>query len=435
MQVIVKDKLAKAGTPSHLIHRHAAKNITPVFRLNDSPDAEALGAWGFQDSCFVLNVESDGSKSVMMKGSRYSISGKPLSRLASFVEQELDIVIDPIGLTFPECHDLRNIAESNLSSDSIKQLVAVLGGDEKRISFRPADRARRGTGHSQEDMYGLRTGLIGFRVPDAVVWPRSEREVQALVLNAAKLNWCLIPFGGGTNVTHATHCPTREIDPRPMISVDMKLLCHVLWVNEEDGLAHVQAGITGIDLVRNLEKLGFTIGHEPDSYEFSTLGGWIATKASGMKQNRYGNIEDIVREVTVVGAKGFMLHKHNIRKSSIGRSSTGIDLKSLMLGSEGCFGIILSAVLKIWPIAESRSYESVLLPNFDAGIRFMKGVSKLRAMKPASVRLLDNEQFRLGQALKDETTSFCSQVAKNLHVELFSQICCVCHDCIRRYFR
>jgi alkyldihydroxyacetonephosphate synthase len=429
MQVVIKDKFAKASIPSHCILRHNVGNITPVFPLGDSPDAEAFGAWGYQDSCFVLNVKPDGSKTVIMKGSRYSISGKPLSRLANFVEEELNVVINPTGLTFPQRPDLRNIPESNLSSENVKQLVALLDDDGKRISLRPADRARRGTGHSQEDMYNLRTGLIGCRVPDAVVWPNSEGEVHALVLSAAQNSWCLIPFGGGTNVTHATHCPTKELDPRPMISVDMKLMCRVLWVNEEDGLVHVQAGITGVDLIRNIEKRGFTIGHEPDSYEFSTLGGWIATKASGMKQNRYGNIEDIVREVSVVGAKGFMSHNHQTEKASVGRSSIGVDLKSIMIGSEGCFGIIVSAVLKIWPIAESRSHESVLLPNFDVGMRFMKDVSKLRAMKPASVRLLDNEQFRLGQALKEEASnSLRSHVAQKIayYMGNFSEKSVVC---------
>merc|ERR1711966_523429 len=103
-----------------------------------------------------------------------------------------------------------------------------------------------------------------------------------------------------------------------MISVDMKSMSRMLWVNEEDGLAHVEAGITGIELIQNMEKLGFTIGHEPDSYEFSTLGGWIATKASGMKQNKYGNIEDIVREVSVIGTQGLISHKHKAEKSSVG---------------------------------------------------------------------------------------------------------------------
>ncbi|KAL3775736.1 hypothetical protein ACHAW5_005891 [Stephanodiscus triporus] len=431
MHVVLRDKFAKANVLSHYSHRHNVQKVAPIFPLGDSPDAEAFGAWGYQDSCFVLNVKPDGSKTVTMKGSRYGISGKPLARLASFVEEELNVVIDPTGLTFPTCHDLRNTPESSLGIESVKQLVALLGGDGKRISLRLADRARRGTGHSQEDMYCLRTGLTGFRVPDAVVWPQSEGEIQALVLSAAQNSWCLIPFGGGTNVTHATHCPTMELDPRPMISVDMKSMCRVLWVNEEDGLAHVQAGITGIDLIRNIEKLGFTIGHEPDSYEFSTLGGWIATKASGMKQNRYGNIEDIVREVRVVGAKGLMSYDHKTGKSSVGRSSIGVDLKSLMLGSEGCFGIIVSAVIKIWPIAESRSHESVILPNFEVGMRFMKDVSKLRAMKPASVRLLDNEQFRLGQALKEEGpkyASLCSHVAQKIAYYLgnFSEKSVVC---------
>ena len=193
----------------------------------------------------------------------------------------------------------------------------------------------------------------------------------------------------------------------------MKLMCRVLWVNEEDGLIHVEAGITGIELIQSMEKLGFTIGHEPDSYEFSTLGGWIATKASGMKQNKYGNIEDIVREVSVVGAIGTRIsNKHNTDKSCVGRSSTGVDLTSIMLGSEGCFGIISSAVLKIWPLAESTSHESVLLPNFDVGMRYVKELSKMRGMKPASVRLLDNEQFRLGQALKPDNSRY--QTVRNI---------------------
>eukprot|EP00984_Skeletonema_dohrnii_P035225 scaffold34722_cov122-Skeletonema_dohrnii-CCMP3373.AAC.1 len=192
---------------------------------------------------------------------------------------------------------------------------------------------------------------------------------------------------------------------------------NVLWINEEDGLAHVEAGITGRDLIERMRRLGFTIGHEPDSYEFSTLGGWIATKASGMKQNKYGNIEDIVKEVTVVSAKGIMSHKHKANKVSFGRSSAGIEPKALMLGSEGCLGVITSAVIKIWPLAEEISHESVLFPSFDAGLRFVKDLSNQRTLKPASCRLLDNEQFRLGQAMtgaQSSLESFKSYLSKKM---------------------
>jgi len=426
MQVAVKHQLTvsnmlKSNLYQHHFNKNNSSSISPLFPScipgnvhQDNPDAESFGAWGYQDSYFVLNVKPDGSKQVTMKGSRYNLSGKPLSKLASFVEEELNVVIDPNGLTFPLACDnnLRNIPNCNLNADNLSDIVTILGDDKSRVSTKVVDRARRGTGHTQEDMYELRTGLLHFRVPDVVVWPKDEVEVQALVSLAFKNNWCLIPFGGGTNVTHSTHCPKRDVDPRPMISVDMKLMCRVLWVNEEDGLIHVEAGITGIELIQSMEKLGFTIGHEPDSYEFSTLGGWIATKASGMKQNKYGNIEDIVREVSVVGATGTMSNKHSTDKSCVGRSSTGVDLTSIMLGSEGCFGIITSAVLKIWPLAESTSHESVLLPNFDVGMRYVKELSKMRGMKPASVRLLDNEQFRLGQALKPDTSRY--QTVRNI---------------------
>ncbi|KAL3756911.1 hypothetical protein ACHAWU_005915 [Discostella pseudostelligera] len=415
MQAVVKEKLVSANA-SYLkysaepAHRARGSKTSPIFQLTYDADAESFGSWGYQDSYFVLNVIPNGPKYVIMKGSRYSISGKPLFGLITFVEHELNVVIDPKGPTFPHCDDLSAIPESDLTSSDIGKIAALLGYEEGRISVAPSDRARRGTGHTQKDMYELRTGLIGFRVPDAVVWPQTDEEVEALVSAASENNWCIIPFGGGTNVTHSTHCPPRDIDPRPMISLDMKLMSRVLWVNEEDGLVHVQAGITGRELIQNMEKLGFTIGHEPDSYEFSTLGGWIATKASGMKQNRYGNIEDIVREVSVIGAKGRMSLIHAMEKVSIGRSSMGIDLKSIMLGSEGCMGVIVSAVLKIWPLADSRSHESVLLPDLDAGIRYVKDIMKMRGLKPASVRLLDNDQFRLGQVLKGGESSWIESI-------------------------
>ena len=414
MQEVIKEKVS-VNVPfieynTNQFQRHDRNKYSPIFQCTTDANTESFGAWGYQDSYFVLNVRPNGSKYVQMKGSRYSISGKELSCLLPFVENELKIVVNPKDQVFTNCNDLSAIPMSKLSSDDIGILLALFGNDKTRISCTPADRVRRGTGHTQKDMYEVRTGCIGFRVPDAVVWPKNELEVEALVSTASEYDWCLIPFGGGTNVTHSTHCPPRDIDPRPMISVDMKLMSKILWVNGEDGLVHVQAGITGRELIQSMAKLGFTIGHEPDSYEFSTLGGWIATKASGMKQNRYGNIEDIVREVCVIGGNGRMSHNHMVDKVSIGRSSMGIDLKSIMLGSEGCIGIIVSAVLKIWPIADSQSHESVLLPDLDAGIQYVKDIAKMRGLKPASVRLLDNDQFRLGQALKGSELSWIESI-------------------------
>ena len=400
------------------------QQVNPLFshRLNNGSSnrdnggsGESFGSWGFKDSRFVLNTLPNGSNVVIMKGGRYSISGKPLPKLVGFIEEELNIKLDPNNETFQGVDFF--LPDGKLTSEDTLRILTAIDDDVSRLSTAAEDRARHGTGHTQDDIYSLRSGSFRTRLPDAVVWPRSVSEVQALASLASTYNWCLIPFGGGTNVTHSTHCPSSTIDPRLMVSVDMKLMNNVLWVNEEDGLLHVEAGITGRDLIERMRRLGFTIGHEPDSYEFSTLGGWIATKASGMKQNKYGNIEDIVKEVTVVSAKGIMSHKHKANKVSFGRSSAGIEPKSLMLGSEGCLGVITSAVIKIWPLAEEICHESVLFPSFDVGLRFVRDLSNQRTLKPASCRLLDNEQFRLGQAMTGEQSSlesFRSYVSKKM---------------------
>lgn len=383
-------------------------SIEPLFREKESVDtafsSESFGAWGYADSRFIVNAEEPKAITVTMRGNRYHLSGRMMPNLIPFLENETQITFDPVKPTLP-LSSVPDIADSDLSSDHLLKLYSVVGGDMNRISISAQERARHGTGHSQEDMYMIRSNTLSkIRLPDAVAYPNCENEVTALISLAMEENWCLIPFGGGTNVSHATWCPPKELDPRPMISVDMKLLNKIIAINEEDRTVHVQAGITGSQLLHEMEARGYTIGHEPDSLEFSTVGGWIATKASGMKQNRYGNIEDIVKGIRVSSANGHLWQNNNGNGPCFGRVSTGTDFSSIVFGSEGSLGIITSATLKIWDLPEVKDYESVILHTFEDGIRFMRDVSLLGPMKPASVRLLDNVQFRLGQAMKSSPT-------------------------------
>jgi alkyldihydroxyacetonephosphate synthase len=259
------------------------------------------------------------------------------------------------------------------------------------------------------------------RVPDVVVWPTDEVDCVKLVDVAAKHSLCLVPFGGGTNVTRATWCPSFDVDPRPMVSVDMRRMNKIIWINKEDGLAHIEAGMVGRDMCTELAKHGLTVGHEPDSIEFSTLGGWVATRASGMKRNRYGNIEDIVREVRLVTSTGIMSqHHHNDpisedggSKSAFARTSIGTELKDLVLGSEGNLGIISSVVVRVHPLPGKTDYGSILFPSFDVGLDFMRDLARLpSALRPASVRLADHTQFVWGGHLSSDRTSLKRQVAK-----------------------
>eukprot|EP00557_Chaetoceros_sp_GSL56_P005710 CAMPEP_0176499892 /NCGR_PEP_ID=MMETSP0200_2-20121128/13204_1 /TAXON_ID=947934 /ORGANISM="Chaetoceros sp., Strain GSL56" /LENGTH=2329 /DNA_ID=CAMNT_0017898411 /DNA_START=71 /DNA_END=7060 /DNA_ORIENTATION=- len=375
---------------------------------------ESYGAWGYKDSGLVLNVNSDGTKQVTMKGNRYKISGRPMSRLVPFLERVTEITVDPLRVVLPKATTV-TISRSDISDRVFNSLFEIVSSDSERITTSDIERVRHGTGHSQEDMYMIRSDhLKDTRFPDAVVYPLDEKEVECLINLAAEEGLCLIPFGGGTNVSHATWCPPKDKEPRPIISVDMRLMNKILEINEEDSTIHVQAGITGGDLVQELQSRGYTIGHEPDSIEFSTLGGWIATKASGMKQNKYGNIEQIVKSVEVVSSSGRLWQHNYSQGTSFSRVSTGTDLTSIMMGSEGSLGIITSATLKMWPLPEFKNFESVILHNFEDGLLFVKDISKLRALKPASVRLLDNTQFRLGQSMTSKNDSWLKTMKQKI---------------------
>jgi alkyldihydroxyacetonephosphate synthase len=371
---------------------------------------ERLGFWGFRDSGFSLQVNRKGLHVVVMRGQRYSVSGRPLLRLLPFVEAETRVKIDPFNETFKTTQQSLDKKTNTEIAITDKDLT-LLQSTVQKVSLSLPDRIRHGTGHSQQDVWAIRDERTdNLRVPDAVVWPLSEDEVDALIALAKEKRWCLIPFGGGTNVTQATRCPPKEIEPRPILSVDMTKMNRLRWLNEEDCLACFEAGINGRDLMAVLERRGYTMGHEPDSIEFSTLGGWIATKASGMKRNKYGNIEDIVRDACVACSSGRISlggRAQNVTNESpvFGRASCGLDFLPMILGSEGCLGIITSAVVKVWPLPETKEYESVVFMSFDCGLAFVRDMAKLDRMIPASVRLLDNEHFRLGQALKGEPSS------------------------------
>jgi len=371
-----------------------------------SDGIEKLGFWGFIDSGFIAKTDSRGKHYVTMKGTRYGLCGKRMTKLLPFIESSLNVKIN-LSKEFTTMHPRwYSEVKSDITATDKGHLHEIVNG---QLSFSTFDRLRHGTGHSQEDIFDLRNGE-DIRIPDVVLWPSSEEQVIAVVDVAREKGWCLIPFGGGTNVIEATRCPSKQIEPRPILSVSMKHLNRVLWLNEEDGLACVEAGIIGRQLVEILESRGYTMGHEPDSIEFSTLGGWIATKASGMKRSKYGNIEDIVVSARVVTPNGVLWKGSKDQKIASGRHAEGIDVHTLAFGSEGCLGIITSAIIRIWPLPEVREYGSVMFSRFEDGLQFVKLLSREPNMMPACVRLLDNAHFRLGQALRPDEPSWFHEV-------------------------
>nr|XP_014280538.1 alkyldihydroxyacetonephosphate synthase isoform X3 [Halyomorpha halys] len=233
----------------------------------------------------------------------------------------------------------------------------------------------------------------------------SHEDVLHIVTLADTYNVVIIPYGGGTSVSGAVSCP--ESEKRTICSLDTSQMNNILWLDKKNLLVCCQTGLVGQDLESFLQERGFTCGHEPDSYEFSTVGGWVATRASGMKKNVYGNIEDLLVNVKLVTPKG-VLSKEGLYP----RQSTGPDLNHIVLGSEGTLGVITEVILKIRPVAPIKKYGSIVFPYFDAGVACMREVARQRC-QPASIRLMDNEQFQFGQTLRPKNSSYWSSFTEN----------------------
>jgi len=323
-----------------------------------------------------------------MTGARYPLSGQSMPHLIPFVEQMLGLPFDPAAVRPESTPPVPPPCLNPALMAAIEHLLP-----SERRSTDP--RARLAHSHGQLSIGEVDRVLYGgrlARVADVVVEPESEDEVRAIVETAIAHDACLVPYGGGTNVSGALLCPEEE--GRTIVSIDMRRMRRVLSVDRANGCALVEAGITGADLEEALSALGYTCGHTPDSLEFSTLGGWIATNASGMKKNRYGNIEDIVVEATLVTPSGTV----ETRRPAA-RTSTGMQPLALLFGSEGNLGVITKALIAIHPKPEECRYGSLVFRSFADGVAFLKTVRAAGAL-PASIRLVNNREFRFGQALR-----------------------------------
>lgn len=355
----------------------------------ESKDEESLESWGFRDSGF--KVDENGA--VVLTGNRYSLCGQKLPALIPWVRETMGVDFD-LKDTFPSHYPPR-IPEPRTNVSFFNDLQKAFSRQQRTEDAKT--RLRHGHGHTQFEIFAIKHGELK-RIPDLVVYPETEKQVCELMQLASKHNVCLIPFGGGTCVTEALLCPINE--NRMIVSVDMRRLNKILWIDPVNQMACIQAGAVGRHIMEQLAQYGFTIGHEPDSVEFSTLGGWIATHASGMKKNKYGNIEDLVLDMDVVTPQG------DLRRSSLApRESVGIDPRLNLFGSEGNLGVITSAVVKIFPLPEVQKYGSILFPTFEQGCQFLYEL-KRTGHPPASIRLVDNLQFKFSMALKPQAEGF-----------------------------
>jgi alkyldihydroxyacetonephosphate synthase len=223
-------------------------------------------------------------------------------------------------------------------------------------------------GQSLPDWLRLRHGRIE-RAPDGVAYPESAGEVRELLRWARRHDVALVPYGGGTSV--AGHL--EAVGARPVLSLDMGRMRAMLSIDHEARLATFGAGVAGPDLEAQLRAHGYTLGHFPQSFDYSTLGGWIVTRSSGQQSLRYGRIEQLFAGGTVETPAG------TLAIPTFPASSAGTDLRELVLGSEGRLGVLVEATVRISRLPAHEAFHAVFFPDWERAERAVRAIVQTRA--------------------------------------------------------
>lgn len=270
------------------------------------------------------------------------------------------------------------------------------------------ERLHRCYGKSYPNLVWARKGYIA-QAPDMVVLPRSHDDVVKVIELANKHNVCVVPFGGGTNIVGGVD--PRDDQERMIVTLDMRQMNRVLSTDKESNTAVIEAGALGPKMEADLQALGFSLGHFPDSFEFSTLGGWIATRSAGMQSDAYGKIEEMVVSLKMVTPAGTIVTK------AFPASSAGPDLNRMMCGSEGVLGVITEATMRVHPTPQTKDYRGFLFKSFEDGVAAIREMVE-KGFLPSMVRLQDRGMTELAFQMKAPKKGLEGLIAKGVKTYL-----------------
>jgi alkyldihydroxyacetonephosphate synthase len=280
-----------------------------------------------------------------------------------------------------------NLPDSALPTSAREALVRVVGEEGVRED-RP-ERVLRAAGKSYPDLLRQRTGDCST-APDAVVAPRTAAEVAAVLDVCAAAGVAVVPFGGGTSVVGGVE-PLRGACGS-VISLDLEHLDRIAAVDTRSLTARIESGLRLPAAEAALNAQGLTLGHFPQSYEFATVGGCVATRSAGQASTGYGRIEDMVVGVHCVAPAGAL------DLLAVPATAAGPDLRELVVGSEGAFGVITETELRVRPVPEARRYEGFFFRSFAEGSEAFRALAQEGAT-PDVARLSDESETRVSLAM------------------------------------
>lgn len=279
-----------------------------------------------------------------------------------------------------------------LTADDLAAFASVVGG--ANVDSGDDARALHLGGKSTPDLLARRIDDLQ-RAPDAVVSPASHDETLAVLRACDERNIAVVPFGGGTSVVGGVD-PSAGAHPA-VIALHLVRCAGLLAFDEQSRLATFGAGTTGPQAEELLAAHGCTLGHFPQSFEFASIGGFAATGSSGQASRGYGRFDDMVHALRVATPAGEL---------ALGRapaSAAGPDLRRLMLGSEGAFGVITEVTVRVRPTPAAVAYGAWTFPDFAAGSEALRTLTQ-RDVRPTVLRLSDAAETRVNAALGGHLT-------------------------------
>ncbi|MBV1946799.1 FAD-binding oxidoreductase [Streptomyces sp. BV129] len=274
-----------------------------------------------------------------------------------------------------------------LTPAALKDLAEAVGAAD-HVRTDTESRVRHTRGKSTPDLLRIRAGDV-TDVPQAVVLPASHEEVLAVLRACAAHRVAVVPYGGGTSVVGGL-APRRG----EFIALDLRRMDALLDLDPVSRTAVLQPGLRGPRAEALLAAHGFTLGHFPQSFEWATVGGFAAARSSGQASAGYGRFDDMVLGLTLATPEG------TVETGRAPRSAAGPDLRQLILGSEGAFGVITSVTVRVRPQPEQRLYEGWRFASFAEGTAALRRLAQ-DGPRPTVLRLSDETETLVGLAQPD----------------------------------
>lgn len=313
----------------------------------------------------------------------YDLEGRKV--FLKFLQDRLhcsgDVVQQPTAI------ESMKLSPTKADAAFVKTLIGIFGGENTHVD--EMNRFLHSFGKGYLDLIRVWKGTPQG-LPDVVVYPTNEAQIAQLFDMSSNWNFVVVPYGGATTVVGGV--TTRTSDSQAVVCLDFRLMNRILSVDEKSLLAQVQPGCLGPDVERALNAVGLTLGHFPQSFEFSSVGGWVATRGAGYESTRYGKIEDMVESVRVITPQG------TIETPNVPASAAGPDIREVLIGSEGAIGLITAVTLRLRKAPASRSYVGVLFRNFEDGLEAVRTMVQ-KDVVPNVIRLSNPSETEVSIAL------------------------------------